>query len=190
MLRDKTPDRLISHYHKTVRRVPHADAAIAYLSALVATFYGEFDRARKELEPVDWDKASPMYRGHRLYVLAVLAIMEDNDYPAALRLAAQARELEARDAAGGFELLDGVIRLIAGGLDSDELETVTERLEKSARKSAGLISGMSAWALAVYFNRQNKPDKATEFKEFLRIAVPHSAPMRVARNVAGDVSLE
>ena len=116
MLRDKTPDRLIAHYHKTVRRVPHADAAIAYLCALVATFFGEFDRARKELDPVDWDMASPMYRGHRLYVLAVLAIMEENDYPKALRLAAQARELEARDAAGGFELLDGVIRVIAGGL--------------------------------------------------------------------------
>ena len=178
MLRDKNPDRIIAHYHKTVRRVPHADAAIAYLCALVATFFGQFDRARAELEPVDWDKTSLMYRGHHLYVLAVLAILEQNDYPKALRLAAQARELEARDAAGGFELLDGVIRLIAGGLDADQAESVIAKLQKSARKAAGLIPGMCAWALAVHYNRLNKPDLATEFKELLRVAVPYSLPMR------------
>jgi hypothetical protein len=178
MLLEKTPDRLIAHYHKTVRRIPHADAAIAYLSALAAAFFGEFDRARKELEPVDWDTTRPMYRGHRLYVLALLAVLEENDYPKALRLTAQAKELEARDAAGGFELLDGAIRLVAGGVPPDELDLVVEKLQKSAKKAAGLVPGIAAWALAVHYNRLNKPDLATEFKENLRSAVPHSVPLK------------
>jgi hypothetical protein len=178
MLLEKTPDRLITHYHKTVRRIPHADAAIAYLSALAATFFGEFERARKELEPVNWDTTRPMYRGHRLYVLALLAILEENDYQKALRLTAQAKELEERDAAGGFELLDAAIRLVAGGVAPDEMDLVVERLQKSAKKAAGLIPGISAWALALHYNRLNQPDLATEFKENLRSAVPHSIPLK------------
>ena len=180
MLLDKTPDRLIAHYHKSVRRLPHADAAIAYLSALAAVFFGEFDRARQELEPVNWDTTRPMYKGHRLYVLALLAILEENDYPKALQLTAQAKELEARDAAGGFELLDNAIRLVAGGVAPDEQDLVIERLQKSAKKASGLIPGISAWALALHYHRSNKPDLATEFKENLRSAVPHSLPLKPA----------
>lgn len=178
MLQDKTPDRLINHYHKTVRRIPDADAAIAYLCALAATFFGEFARARKELEPVNWDTTRPMYRGHRLYVLALLAVLEERDYPAALKFTAQARELEARDAAGGFELLDGAIRLVAGGFTPDELPAVVERLQKSAKKASGLVPGIAAWALAVYYHRLDKPDLATEYKELLRSAVPHCLALK------------
>ncbi len=178
MLQEKTPDRLIEHYHKTVRRVPDADAAIAWLCALAATFFGEFDRARKELEPVNWDTTRLMYRGHRLYVLALLAILEDNDYAKANRLTAQARELEARDSAGGFELLDGSIRLVAGGLDADEIDQMVPRLEKSAKKAAGLIPGIAAWALALHYHRLNMPDRATDAKELLRSAVPHCLPLK------------
>src|SRR5580700_7475944 len=77
LLRDRTPDRIIAHYHRSVRRIPHANAAAAYLSALAAAFYGQFDRARSELDAVQWDATTPVYRGHRMYVLAVLALMED-----------------------------------------------------------------------------------------------------------------
>lgn len=178
MLQEKTPTRLIAHYHKTVRRVPNADAAIAYLCALVATFFGDFDQARKELELVNWDTTRPMYKGHRLYVLALMAILEENDYAKANRLTAQARELEARDAAGGFELLDGAIRLVAGGLDADELDQVFPKLEKSAGRAVGLVPGIAAWAVALHYHRQNKSDKATEYKEMLRSAVPHCLPLR------------
>src|SRR5438309_183925 len=77
MLRDKKPDRIIAHYHSSVRRIPHARAAAAYLSALAATFFGEFDRAREELEAVDWNQTPPMYQGHRKYALSVLALLEE-----------------------------------------------------------------------------------------------------------------
>jgi hypothetical protein len=175
MLRDKTPERIIAHYHQGVRRIPHAGAAAAYLSALAATFYGDYDRARQELDAVDWDNTTPMYRGHRKYVLAVMAILEYSDYPTALRLADEAKDLESRDPNGGLQLLDDVIRLVAGGEVSEE---GIMRLAKTAKKQHGLMPGMCAWALGVHYKRTNEAEKASEFKELLRMAVPFSVPMK------------
>lgn len=173
LLRDRTPDRIIAHYHRSVRRIPHADAAAAYLSALAAAFFGQYDRARSELESVDWDSTTPAYRGHRIYVLATLAMLEETDHPKALALAAQARELQARDAGGGLQALDDVIHTVADDSNSERLA----RLEKLARKQQGLMPGMCAWALAVHYKRDGQPDKASDFKELLRMSVPFSAPM-------------
>ncbi len=170
LLRDRTPDRIIAHYH----RIPHADAAAAYLSALAAAFYGQYDRARAELDGVDWDATTPVYRGHRMYVLATLALLEETNYPKALALAAQGRELESKGEGGGLQALDDVIQLVAGGEDSAE---GVPRLEKIANKQHGLMPGMCAWALAVYYKREGQMDKAADFKEVLRMSVPFSAPM-------------
>ena len=122
LLRDRTPDRIIKHYHRAVRRIPHADAAAAYLSALAAAFYGQFDRAREELGAIDWDQTTQAYRGNRLYVLATLALLEETDYPKALRFARQASELEK------LEVLDDVIHTVADGASP---ETIA-RLERVA----------------------------------------------------------
>ncbi|MDE3196939.1 MAG: hypothetical protein KGN84_11380 [Acidobacteriota bacterium] len=176
MLRDRTPDRIIQHYHRSVRRIPHADAAAAYLAALAAAFFGQFDRARAELELVNWDAATPVYRGHRLYVLALLATLEETNYTKALQLAAQARELESREPSGGLQALDDVIHLVAGEPDPE----VIARLEKVAKRQHGMMPGMCAWALAVHYKRSGQPEKASDYKDLLRMSVPHSAPLRAA----------
>jgi len=173
LLRDKTPDRIIAHYHKSVRRIPHANAAAAYLSALAAAFYGQYDRARTELDAVDWDQTTPVYRGHRLYVLATLALLEETDYPKALKLARQAHELESREEGGGLQALDDVIHLVAEGPTPEMIA----RLERVAKKQSGMMPGMCAWALAVYYKREGQMEKAADFKEMLRMSVPFSAPM-------------
>jgi hypothetical protein len=174
MLRDRKPDRIIAHYHGSVRRIEHANAVAAYLSALAATFFGEFDRAREELARVEWDKVPPMYRGHRLYVLATLALLEETDYPKALRLAAQAKELESQSPGGGLQLLDDVIRLVAEGATPERMA----RLERAANKQHGLIPGMCAWALAVHYKRNDLPDKASDYKVLLQLSIPHSVPLK------------
>jgi hypothetical protein len=177
LLRDKTPDRIIAHYHRSVRRIPHADAAAAYLSALAAAFFGQYDRARTELDAVNWDATTPAYRGHRLYVLATLALLEETDYPKALRLAAQARELESKDPAGGLQALDDVIHLVAEGGDAEMIA----RLERIAKRQHGMMPGMCAWALAIYFKRMGDSEKAADFKELLRMSAPYSVPMAKAQ---------
>ncbi len=173
LLRDKTPDRIIRHYHSSVRRIPHAKAAAAYLSALAAAFYGQFDRARAELDAVDWDATTPVYRGHRLYVLATLALLEETDYPKALKLARQADELEARGEGGGLKVLDDVIHAVAEG----PTEEMVARMDRVAKKQHGLMPGMCAWALAVHYKRSGDAEKAADYKELLRMTVPFSAPM-------------
>ncbi len=173
-LREKTPDRIIAYYHKSIRRIPHSDAAAAYLSALAAAFFGKFDQARGELEAIDWNATTPMYRGHRLYVLSFLALLEETDYPKALRLADEAEHLESKDTAGGLKVLDGVIRLVADGATPERVAL----LAKVAKRQHGLMPGMCAWALAVHHMRTKEPEKAAEFKELLRMAVPHAAPMQ------------
>ena len=167
LLRDKTPDRMIEHYHRSVRRIPHANAAAAYLSALAAAFFGQYDRARQELDAVDWDATTPMYRGYRLYVLATLALLEDTDYPRALQLARQAAELAE------LRAVDDVIHAVA---DSPTPEMIA-RLEKIAKRQNGLMPGMCAWALALHYKRAGDAEKAAEFKEMLRMSVPFSTPM-------------
>ena len=174
LLRDRTPDRIIAHYHRTVRRIPHADAAAAYLSALAAAFFGQYDRARSELESVNWDATTPVYRGHRLYVLATLAMLEETNYPKTLQLTAQARELESKDSAGGLQALDDVIHLVA----AEPNTTVIERLEKVAKRQNGLMPGMCAWALAVHYKRIKNPEKASDYKDLLRLSIPHSIPLQ------------
>lgn len=173
LLRDRTPDRMIAHYHSSVRRIPHADAAAAYLSALAAAFFGQYDRARQELDAVDWDRTTQIYRGHRMYVLATLALLEDTDYPQALRLARQAKELESREEGGGLPALDDVIHTVAEGPTPEMIA----RLEKVAKRQNGLMPGMCAWALAVYYKRAGDMERAADFKEMLRMAVPYSSPM-------------
>jgi len=173
-LREKTPDRIIAYYHKSIRRIPHANAAAAYLAALAAAFFGYFDRARAELEQVDWTATTPMYRGHRLYVLAFIALLEETDYPKAVRLADEAELLESKDSAGGLAVLDGVIRLVADGPTPERIAL----LDRVAKRQHGLMPGMCAWALAVHYMRTNESDKAADCKELLRLAVPHAAPMR------------
>jgi len=182
LLRDRTPDRIIAHYHRTVRRIPHAPAAAAYLSALAAAFFGQYDRARSELDAIDWDATTPVYRGHRLYVLATLAMLEETDYPKSLELAAQARELESKDPAGGLQALDDVIHLVAGEPDP----AVIERLSKVARRQQGLMPGMCAWALAVHYKRVNSPEKASDYKDILRMSIPYSAPLRKSAPEGGQ----
>ena len=169
LLRDRTPDRIIAHYHRSVRRIPHADAAAAYLSAMAAAFFGDFDRARIELDAVDWSAAPQSYQGHKLYVMAVLAILEETDYPKALRLADEARACD-----GGLQLMDDIVRLVADGATPE----ILARLDRNARKQHGLMPGMSAWALALHYKRLNQTDRAAEYKVMLRLAVPHCAPLR------------
>jgi hypothetical protein len=108
-------------------------------------------------------------------VLSVMAILEYSDYRTALRLADEAKDLESRDPNGGLQLLDDVIRLVAGGEVS---EAAMLRLAKTAKKQHGLMPGMCAWALAVHYKRTNEPEKASDFKELLRMAVPFSVPLK------------
>lgn len=176
MFQDPTPDRLIAHYHATVlhagpRRIPHSDAAAAYLSALAATIYGQFDRARQELDAIDWEQRPAMYRGHRAHILAVIALLEKQDEAEARRLAAEARALEDTDPVGGMPILHSAILVAIGDGEDDDVK----RTQSAALGSSGAMPAICAWALSVHFGRAGDVMGATRYEGLLREVAPHFA---------------
>ena len=177
MFRDPSPNRLIAHYHATVRRIQYADAAAAYLSALAAAVYGQFDRARQELAAVDWEKAPAMYRGNRLHVLALVAVLEKQDKREALRLAAQAVALNDADAgidaksgpAGGVPILHDVILVATGEGGADAMD----RTRRAAGRTAGVMPPLCAWALSLYCERSGQSAEAARYRNQVLGAIPH-----------------
>lgn len=174
MFRDKNPDRVIANYHATLLRakgrgIAHADAAAAHLSALAATIYGQFDRAREELAAVDWDKAPAMYQGHRLDVLALIAILEKQDAEAALKLAAKAKALEQTEPAGSLPVLHDAILVAAGAAD----EAAVSRTVQAASRKAGALPAICDWALWLHYYRLKDIGQADQYRERLRAAAPY-----------------
>jgi hypothetical protein len=174
MFKDKTPDRLIANYHATslharARKIANADAAAAHLSALAATIYGQFDRAREELAKVDWDRAPAMYQGHRLHVLALIALLEQQDKAEALRLAAEAQKLEQTDPAGGLPILHDAILVAAGEANEEAIK----RTQQGAGRRAGALPAICAWALWLHCYRAGQSADAQRYRERLRTAAPY-----------------
>ncbi len=179
MFRKPTPDMIIEHYNTALlqaraRKIPHAEAATAHLSALAAAVYGQYDRARAELGKVNWAQEPPMYRGHRLHMLALIALLEKQDAEGALRMAAEARALEQSDRAGALPILDGVIRVAAGEGDA---ETVN-RIQKAAARGSGGMPAVCAWALSLYCERNGQATEAAAYRERALEAAPHFAALK------------
>lgn len=182
MFRKPTPDQLIGHYHATLlqaraRKIPHAEAAAAHLSALAAVIYGQYDRAREELDGVEWEKETPVYRGHRLHMLALIELLENRDAATALRLASEARALESTDTAGGLPILDGAILVAAGEGDSAAIK----RIQKAAARSVGAMPALCAWALSLYCERNGQAAEAEIYRKRALEAAPHFAALATAR---------
>lgn len=165
LFRDKTPERVIAHYHNLVRRIPNADAAAAYLSSAAAAAYGDFTRAHEELDAVHWSDKPAMYRSQHQYALALLALMEDQDPDKALVLAKRGRELET----GSPQVIFQVIETAAGA----ETDEGIKRLEETAGRRHGLVPALSMWALALYYRRTGRDADASRWTAELRATVPN-----------------
>jgi hypothetical protein len=169
MFRRTTPDRLIEHYHASVlraqaRKIPNADAAAADLAALAAAVYGQYDRAREELDKANWSQASPPYRARRLDMLALIALLEEGDITAAARLAREARDLEPAPTS----LRDAVLIAVGEG-DEESLK----RAQRVAGRGAGGLAGLSAWALSLYCARNGQDAEAERYRKKAKAAAPH-----------------
>jgi len=174
MFRDKTPDRVIANYHASLLRakargIANADAAAAHLCALAAIIYGQFDRARKELADVDWEKTPATYQAQRLHVLALIALLEKQDADAALQLSAEAVALEHTDPAGALPVLHDAIQVAAGAGD----ESALKRTEEGASRKAGPMPAICDWALWLHFYRLGQTTDADRYREQLRAAAPY-----------------
>lgn len=169
MFQDPTPNRLIAWYHASVRRVPNADAIAAYLSAIAASIYGDFIKARRELDGVDWDKMPKSLQGNRLHVLALIALLEKDDRTEALQLAEEASALEKTTPGGGMPVLHHAVRLAAGAPEPDSVVF----LRQAAGRTSGVMPAIAVWALIVSKEREGKPADAAEWRAKLERIAPH-----------------
>src|SRR3954463_11111707 len=80
------PYVIAEFYRKSMRTASNGAAMAAYCSALAFTLYGQFESARAELAPVDWDELPPMYQGFERCALSLIALFEVKDYGQALAL--------------------------------------------------------------------------------------------------------
>jgi hypothetical protein len=110
-----------------------------------------------------------MYQGHRLHVLAVIALLEKGDKSEAFRLATDAAALEKADASGGMPILHGAILVAVGEADA----TTIAQTERASTRTAGVMPALCAWALAQHFERSGQPTEAATYRERVRAAVPH-----------------
>ncbi len=173
MYRKPTPDQLIEHYHAAlaqakVRKVPHADAVSAYLSAVAATVYGQYDRAREELATVDWDEAPPVHQGQRLDVLALIALMERADDAQARQLATEAGTL-GNASPDSASVLHNAVLVAVGEGDAG----LIKRTQRAAERGAGAMAAVSAWALLLYCERNDQTTEAEHYRKSAQEAAPH-----------------
>jgi hypothetical protein len=168
MFLDASPDRLIAHYHATIRRIPNAGAATAYLSALAAAAYGQFDRARKELEAVDWGPTPAIYKGHRLHALAVIALLESNDKAEALRLSVEADAVAKKGPSAETPILHDAILVAVGSADT----AVIGRTKEASARATGMMQALCVWALMRHFEASGQTAESSIYRERLRAAIP------------------
>ena len=178
---DTTPNRAVEHYHRTMSRAPNGPALAAYMCGLVLSLYGEYDEARGELARVSWTNFPPMYDGFRTYVLSIIALLEKRDYPRALDLA-----LEARDLCSTSTILPGAktaertfdAHVLACELLADPTrEDIASLLEKNVKTLPGFAPAISLWSLAHYYNSIGQPEHSVAHMTTLRRLVPSCKPL-------------
>ena len=164
-----------------MKRIPNGKAMAAYTSAFAAVLYGRFERAREELASVNWATLPPMYQGFETYIHSLLAIFEAKDYPRALSLAEEARDLSnvsekfpgAKQNRVALEANVAVCEMLTGKGDS---ELVT-RLDRASKELSGVASALPSWALAVHYTRSGDATAAERDLAVVKRLLPRDTPL-------------
>jgi hypothetical protein len=119
-----------------------------------------------------------MYQGFEAYIHSLLAILEKKDYERALRLAEEAQELGtvstkfpgASKSRATLEANVAVCELLAGNNGQERFS----RLDIATKRLPGVSPAIPAWALAEYYRRAGRPDKAEAYLSTVKRLLPHS----------------
>jgi hypothetical protein len=181
LFKDSTPDRAIAFYHSSMKRIPNGKAMAAYTSAFAAVLYGQFERAREELASVNWATLPPMYQGFETYIHSLLAVLEAKDYPRALSLAEEARDLcdvsenfpGAKKSRVALEINVAVCEMLTGKSDPG----VVTRLDRASKELSGVAAAIPSWALAVHHTRSGDAAAAERYLAVVKRLLPHDTPL-------------
>ena len=182
LFRETTPDRAIAFYHSSLKRAPNGKALAAHSSAYAAVLYGEFDRAREELGSINWVALPPMYQGFEAHIHSLLALFQAKDYPKALLLAEEARDLteafkslpDIATSRAAHDANVAVCELLIGKSNPELLS----QLDKACKDLPGVAPAIPSWALATYYAKAGQSEAAERYSSIVRRLLPHSILLR------------
>jgi len=178
------PELLIEHSQRALgrTRMPHARQLLALGMASARAYYGQFGRARDELDELSWDGIPDLYRGGALQIRALIHYLSRDDAGAGLRNAREAAELVhvprfapgAKTSARVTATYVDIGRVLVEGA-SDELASGLEaRISAAATPQERLLT---MWGAAVARHALGQTAQAQALFQQLKQLAPHCRPL-------------
>jgi hypothetical protein len=178
------PDGLIEHSKRVLgrARTPHARELLALGMASARAFYGQFGRARDELDEVSWDGMPDLYRASAMQIRALIHYLSRDDAAAGLAQAQQAAELGrlprftpgAKTSARVSATYIDVGRVLVEGASPELADTLDARLELASTPQERLLT---LWGAAIARHGLGHTAQAQALFSQLKQLAPHCRPL-------------
>lgn len=159
-LRSATPEPLLALVEASTKRatlVADMDAFGAQSCAVALALYGEGQRARERLKPIDWHRRAPLVRAAGVVSESLIALLCDGDFEVGLREAKRAKSLaELAPGTVGAKASDrfyasvlALAQILAGEEDASAVPTLQSAAQVSMYPTlkAIALAGLAADAL-------------------------------------------
>lgn len=182
-LQESSPDAGIAEVRRALHRMgwTHGGVVPPLVASTCATyyaFYGQFDRARDELDAQRWVGASDAMQALRLYTSGFIHYLSGEDVSIGLAETRKAKELArgsrfkpgARRSREALELYIDIGRVLSEGAATALCDSLAAR----ARSKKNIADRLLAlWGAAVAMERAGRAGEAESFYAELRAVAPH-----------------
>jgi len=178
------PEALIARSQRALSRarVPHARELLALGMAAARAYYGQFGRARDELDEIVWDAVPPLYLGSAQQVRALIHYLSGDDPEAGLRLARQAVQATqvprftpgAKTSARVGATYVDIGRVLTEAPNAELAELLAARAAVAGTPQERLLT---AWGAAVAQQALGNAERADALFAQLRTLAPHCRPL-------------
>lgn len=176
MLQTPDPDRFLSSFAKSMKRIPHGSLMAAANSATVLALYGRFEQAEGALSAESWDAAPPLIQAQESAARAVVAyargtITEGLDY--AVAASQQAALNLSAPGARTSDLAYRTYRNLGLALAGRATDTTTQELRTALAQLPLLGQVLAAWGLALIAKSTGASTELREMQAFLKKNAPY-----------------
>jgi len=180
LLQASSATPLIDYYDKRLGKaplLPNKDAILAFSKSLIYTLYGDFESAKVEVNKVHWEQKPPLLKAQYLFLQALWAYLETNDFQQGVNLAKEARGLTevsssfpgARRSLGAYDMAIEIGELLSGNSGPN----IVHNLEQRLQQFPVLMKLVAAWGLEGFYNLSGQPEQARKMRELLTSLAPY-----------------
>jgi hypothetical protein len=181
LLQQPSLEVVLQRYQKALGRMPHADVALAYTSALAAAYYGDYTRAEQFVGSVNWEGRGRVYEAWPLHIEALLLFWRDKAYRRGLAAARRAQELAdvggALPGAGTSRLAYATLVAVGEVLVGESTPETVGVLERGRKKLPLMGSLLATWGLAAHHAKAGASANADAALAEVRTAAPYCSPL-------------